>query len=433
MRATPSRSTSALRAADFTSPLTIPGGEVAGAQVVRELPAEVALTVWQVLRSVLLWAAEIPAQRGDLFERRAMEQWERELLEGTFDADLRYPLAVIIGELADPEAASPEHLARACVCVTEWSLAHHAVRTALGYIEGAALCWPDHPRYSWMAGRMLRAHGRFKEAEQWLQRSIRTASASEDWETHSRSLVALGNLLLETGNYPAAREIQLRALSSARKNELGELAGMALHDLFAISINQGRFQEAEQFAREAYRAYGDAHELLPRLAHDVAYFWMESGYFRRALNVLRVLIPHFTEPEQRFRVFANGARAAGAVGERELFHALWDAARAEIPRLTTEGSLAAGLVELALGASSVEQWDSAHEALDEALGVASRRGEANVILRAESVRNSVQARQAVEARAHLVWEPASTSERLAQNFVDSLSGDPNWVVQEHVN
>jgi hypothetical protein len=428
MRSTPSRRSSVLRTADFTSPLTIPGGEVAGAHVVRELPVEVALTVWQVLRTVLLWAAEIPAQRGDLFERRSMEQWEMELLESTFDTDLRSPLAVIIGELADPEAASPEHLAHACLCVTEWGLAHNATRTALGFSEAAALCWPEHPRYSWMAGRMLRAHGHFKEAEQWLQRSIRSASAREDWETHSRALVALGNLLLETGNYPAAREIQLKALASARKNDLGELAGMALHDLFAISTNQGRLQEAEQYAREAYREYGEAHELLPRLAHDVAYFWMETGYIRRALNVLRVLIPHFTEPEQRFRIVANTARAAGAAGERDLFRALWDAAYAEIPRLTTEGSLAAGLVELALGALSLEEWDSAHAVLDEALRVATRRGEGNVIVRAEAVRNSVETRQAIETRTRFVWEPTSTSERLAQNFVASLSGDPKWAV-----
>src|SRR5688500_16834046 len=209
MRASPSRPGHAFRSADFTSPLTIPGGEVAGTEIVRELPAELALTVWQVLRSVLLWAAEIPAQRGDLFERRAMEQWERELLEGGFDPDLRYPLAVIVGELAALEDASGEHLAHACLCVTEWGLAHNGTRTALAFTEAAALCRPDHPRYAWMAGRMLRTHGRFKEAEQWLQRAVRKASSREDWETHARALVALGNLLLEVGNYPAARETQL--------------------------------------------------------------------------------------------------------------------------------------------------------------------------------------------------------------------------------
>lgn len=433
MRASPSRHAAAFRTADFTSPLTIPGGEVAGAQVVRELPADVALTVWQTLRSVLMWAAEVPAQRGDLFERRAMEQWERELLEGTFDADLRHPLAVIVGELSNPEAASPEHLARSCLCVTEWGLAHGAVRTALGFIEAAALCWPEHPRYAWMAGRMLRAHGRFKEAEQWLQRSMRTANAREDWDTYSRALVALGNLFLDSGNYPAAREMQLKALSAARKNDLQELAGMALHDLFAIAIHQGRFQEAEQYAREAYAAYGETHELLPRLAHDVAYYWMEAGHFRRALDVLQVLIPHFSEPEQRFRILANTARAAGATGESALFHSLWDAAHNEIPRLTTGGSLASGLVELALGALGVEEWDSAHDALERAIQLATERGEANVMIRAESVRASVYAREAIGAHARLLREPTSVADRLAKNFVASLSGEPEWGLQQHIN
>jgi tetratricopeptide (TPR) repeat protein len=433
MRASPLRPGSLNRHADFTSPLTVPGGEVAGTEIVGELPPELALTVWQVLRSVLMWAAEIPAQRSDLFERRSMEQWERELLEGTFDPDLRFPLAVIVGELADPEAAAPEQLAHACLCVTEWGLAHNATRTALAYTEAAALCRPDYPRYAWMAGRLLRTHGRFREAEQWLQRAVRKASSREDWEAHSRALVALGNLLLEVGNYPAARETQLKALSSARKKDLPELAGMALHDLFAISIHQGRFQEAEQYAREAYDAYGDAHELLSRLAHDVAYFWMETGHFRRALDVFQVLVPHFAEPEQRFRIFANTARAAGAVGEPDLFEALREAAEQEIPRLTSENPLAAGLVELALGALSLDQRDLARRALQRATRLAEQRGEANVVMRAESVRESLEARETIEVHTRLSKEPPTTADKLAKKFVATLSREPGWAVPAHAN
>ena len=431
MSARTSRPGFVTRSGDFTSPLTIPGGEVAGMEIVRELPPELALTVWQALRSVLMWAAEQPATRGDLFEPRSMEEWERELLEGTFDADLRCPLAVIVGELASPAAASAERLAQACLCVTEWGLSHSAVRTALGFTEAAALCLPDHPRYAWMAGRLLRAHGRFKEAERWLQRALRTASSGDDWEAYSRSMVALGNLYLETGNYPAARATQLRALSTARKHRLHELEGMALHDLFAISINQGRPQEAEQYAREAYTAYRDQEEMLPPLAHDVAYFWMESGYFRLALDVFRVLIPHFDEPEQRFRILANTARAAGGLGERTVFESLWEDAWEEISRLTGEGPLASGLVELALGAMSVEQWDRARRAAEYAAEVAQRRGEPNVVVRAESVRASVEARLSLETRARSNRPSVHTAEQLARNLVASLSGDAAWGVQQH--
>src|SRR5687767_14625966 len=57
------------------SPLsTIPDAEVLGAGVVRELPAEIALSAWQVLRWVILWGDEGRGSTAGLFDLEAMEE-----------------------------------------------------------------------------------------------------------------------------------------------------------------------------------------------------------------------------------------------------------------------------------------------------------------------------------------------------------------------
>jgi tetratricopeptide (TPR) repeat protein len=422
MRATPSRRTSAFRAADFTSPLTIPGGEVAGAHVVRELPAEVALTVWQVLRSVLLWAAEIPAQRGDLFERRAMEDWERELLEGTFDVDLRYPLAVIVGELADPEAASPEQLAHACLCVAEWSLARRATRTALGFSEAAALCWPDHPRYAWMVGRLLRTHGYLREAEQWIKRSVRVAGNTGDWETQTLALNSLGNLLYESGKYPESVRTLEDALRASRKHHLRAQEGEILHDLFAVTMWGGDVARAEGLAQAAYDIYRTGHHRLPALAHDVAVLWIKREQFERAFTVLKEL-PAFFEhhPEERIRVLASLARTAGACGDQVVFlQACGEAeALAEDPYVSIRSAPA--MLEIGLGAWDLRAWDTAERALETAIRLAVMAGEADVRVQAEAILDAVRERSCPQSeRKPVTSRAAVASDALASGFLTSL-------------
>ena len=421
MRASPSRPGHPFRNADFTSPLTIPGGEVAGTEIVRELPAELALTVWQALRSVLMWAAEIPAQRGDLFEPRAMEQWERELLEGTFDTDLRYPLAVIIGELADPEAASPEQLAHACLCVTEWGLARNATRTALAYSEAAALCRPDHPRYAWMAGRLLRTHGFLREAEQWIKRSVRVAGSTGDWETQTLGLNSLGNVFYETGNYLLSGRTLRDALRVARKHRFVQREGEILHDLFVLTTWSGELDRAEQYARDAFEIYRCGHHRLAALAHDVAVLWMKRGHFSRALFVLRELPPYITAPEERSRVYAVLARAAAACGQERLFMDAWKEAWDFFDDPVRERRAAPDFVELGLGASSLGKWEMAESALNRAVLLAGRTGEADVRVRAENALVAVSARRVAEHEqsfSDAQLEPEA--DRLASGFLLSL-------------
>ncbi|HEX2078639.1 MAG TPA: hypothetical protein VHG08_13045 [Longimicrobium sp.] len=422
MSASTSRPGTGSRNADFASPLTIPGGEMAGTEIVRELPPELALTVWQTLRSVLLWAAEHPAHRGGLFEPSAMEQWELELLEGTFDPDLRFPLAVIVGELADAARATPQALARACLCVTEWGLAHNAVRTALGFTEAAALCWPDHPRYAWMAGRLLRAHGHLREAELWIKRSVRVAGSMGDWEAQTLGLNSLGNVFAESGNYRKALHTHAQSLRLARKHRLREREGEVLHDLFVASAHMDDLDSAESYARGALEIYRSGHARLLPLAHDLAVLWIQRGQFDRALPVLLALVDHFTDPADRLFILASAGWASGVCGEEAHFQRLSNEAVELSEQHPAGRSVARALYELGLGAWHLERWESAEALLFRAETVARTRGEADVIVLAESVLSAVRSRQPANPAKVEVARASAGHQSLAGRFVAKLRG-----------
>lgn len=413
---------------EFTSPLTIPGGDVAGADLVRELPPEVSLAAWQTLRCVLSWAAHAPAERGELFDADAMEAWECELLEGSWDADLRFPLAVLVGEMTQGSGGVPERVAKACLCVADWALARRATATALAFAEAAALSWPEHPRYAWMAGRLLRKHGRVREAEQWIRRAVRVAAAVGDHETQTLGLNSLGNVFYEKGDYRAAEETHQQALRMARRHALRDREGEVLHDLIAATADAGHYDRAERFARAALEIYAGGHPRLPALAYDTAFLWMKRGYYSRALPVLLELSGFFDEPGDRARLLSSAARAAAACGEAPLFSGLCAEARALAADAPDRAGLAHSMLQLGVGASSLGQWALAEELLAEALTIARPRGEADVLVRAEQAMESVRRRTSAETAGA---EPASApyGESLASRFVSTLRTAPAWAME----
>lgn len=406
------------RTAEFTGPLSIPGGEVAGAEIVRELGAEVSLAVWQTLRGVLMWAAETPEARPALFDAEAMRAWECELLVASWEPELRYPLAVLVGELAgDP---TPEPIARACLCVTDWALTREAWSTALAFAEAAALAWPEHPRYAWTVGRLLRKRGRLREAEQWIRRCIRVSVAAGDWEAQALGLNSLGNLFHKQGNYPESLRMLRDALRVARKHRLRERQGEILHDLCVLNMWAGELDRAEPLAMEAFCIYQPGHHRLPALAHDVATLWLMRGHPRRAFSLLKELLDFFDEPEDRVRVAGALARAAGEIGQREAFGRawleLWELAA--IPFVTQ--TAAAAMLEAALGASALAEWDLSEGALRQAMDVAAEVGEADVLVKAERALEAVRARVTPQSLRPAEPHRSAKSDTVAADLLASL-------------
>ncbi|HEX8242031.1 MAG TPA: tetratricopeptide repeat protein [Longimicrobium sp.] len=414
----------ALQAAAVTddpASAAFPTGTPLAPDLLAELPHEAAFAVWQVLRCVELWTAEPEAARRDVFDREYMERWEHGLLTGPLEPEARFPLAVVVRELA---AAAPGggRLPWACVCVADWALGRGARRTGLAFAEAAARTAPQQPRYAWLAGRLLRGHGNARAGERWLRRAHRLAVAQRDWETQARSLTSLGNLMAERGRHGDARHYHARALRIAQRFRLREQEAMALHDLFTISIEEGRRTEAERYARSALEAYSPTDPRIARLAHDVAYWWMSLGYYARALHVLRALRPYFTRPEEELWVVANSGRAAAGMGDHALFNEMLSAAETLIPRLSTAESLAAALLELAYGAVALANWSAARVLAGRAIDAGQARSEANVTVRAEALIAAVDRHDSAGLEGVVpVREMATRSaEQLADDLLISL-------------
>src|SRR4051812_16572132 len=225
-------------ATDDPATSAFPTGSALPPDLLAELPHDAAFAVWQVLRCLQLWTAEPEGARREGFDREYMERWERRLLSLPLDAEARFPLAVVVGELAAPPGAGTGRLPWACVCVADWALGRGARRVGLAFAEAAARTAPQHPRYAWLAGRLLRGHGNAREGERWLRRAHRLAVAQRDWETQARSLTSMGNLLLEVGRHGDARQYHVRALRISQRFRLREQEAMAMHDLFAIVVQE---------------------------------------------------------------------------------------------------------------------------------------------------------------------------------------------------
>jgi tetratricopeptide (TPR) repeat protein len=351
---------------EFTKPLTIVG-DAGAAIVVSELPQEVALPAWQTLSSVLLWAGQVPALRGDLFELTAMREWEERLLREKWDPELRDPLAVLVGELARLEHGDPQLIAQACMCVTDWAVEHCYWATALGFAEAAGLSWPEQPQFAWAAGRLMRARGLVPEATTWLKRAQRVAVQKRDRDVQALTLSSLGNLYgFVVGDYQKAVKAHEDALRIARRHALQAREGEAMHDLFVAMWHLGRSREAEEYATGAVKVYQTArHPRLPALAHDIANSWSAVGWYGPAFRVIEAAVEDFQEPFERIQVLASLALAAAGCGNAVSFSAAVDEIRGfPAPEVEQSGS---ALLDVARGAAVLANWALAEQLATEVL------------------------------------------------------------------
>lgn len=306
-------------------PLLLPGRSVVGAEIMRELTGPVALDLWQALRSVLLWSQAPQNTRHELFDSEGMSKWERGLLARPPNSPLRDPLALIASELRTPEA-SPRRLGWVCVCITDWALGRSAVATALGFAQAAASAWPQHPRYAWLVGRLLRTQGHLRDAEFWQRHAVTLAAAQRDWETQALALHALGNTRLELGNAPMAEATLYGSLRLAVRHHLREREAELSHDLFILGAMRRDIALSHHWAQRAFDLY--RHLQHPRLiffAHDLVSFWTKHGYYvraralSRALASMVTLLParigsQFARPQVSFGGVAREPAGRGGLG-----------------------------------------------------------------------------------------------------------------------
>jgi len=391
-----------------TPPPLIRGSEtLEGMDILREVGSEAGVLLWQAYRNVMFWATAEPGERARLFSADASRKRLAEVAAARLPHELTEPLTVIGGLLAAPEDTPGDAIAAACTAIGEWAEEEQHGATALAFTQAAALAMPRSASMALKVGQVARDRAEMARAETWFRHAIMISRQVGDWETYARAYIALGNMAIKRGSFPVAHRMHIKALRAARRKGLPALQGMAAHDLFVVAIETGRHAQAEEYARAAFRAYGPTHERLPLLAHDVAYLWMEQGHFAPALEVFEALRPHVLGKRDRgATVVANIARAAGGVGDREVFRRAW----VEVNRLAKEPEvrpvLAVAMLELAHGASSLGEWDRAEQAAEQALAVATELRQSKVSISAETVLDSVRNGRRVERR---IADTASTA------------------------
>ncbi|HEX8431837.1 MAG TPA: hypothetical protein VF625_11130 [Longimicrobium sp.] len=366
---------------ELSDPLTLPGGTVTGAEVLAELPGELAVICFDLLRVVHAFAADGGAS--GWYDPALISSWEEELLVGDIDEGLRAPVCVALRQLVDPTATDVNLLSKACLLVSEWALERKADRTSLAFTRAAALAWPSNPRLAYLTGRRYGSALLYRDADLWLRRSARVALWYGDAETYAHALTSLGMLHYRQGGYPKARAFLGRAAKIAKRHALRTLEGEIYHNRFTVAFISGEQGDVEDYARNAFERYLPSHHRLPALAYDVAYYWLTIGRVARAFDVFTHLQPFFPEPQQKFQVLSAAARAAGALQDRPAFQRLWREASVAELSLPANSTLPAALIDLAYGAAHLADWEHAESALRRALDFATASGGMDDRIKAE--------------------------------------------------
>ncbi|HYH80574.1 MAG TPA: tetratricopeptide repeat protein [Longimicrobium sp.] len=397
---------------------------MSGAILLAELPEEYALPLWRTYRLVVSLATSGGAV--PVLDAAELARWEEHVLGqvDAWDADVWSPLTAIATAMRNPAEADRKWIALACMTLVEWCVNRGAGAAAVCLAEAAALVVPASARYAYVAGRMHRERGSYRDAEHWLDRSRRVAVWNSDREAHAIALNSLGNLNQQVGRYPRAKAFLQSALRTAKRARLKERIPFIYHDLLVVAVYTGDLARAGEYAREALHGYPAGHPNVPKLAHDIAWLWFGHGYFRRALQVLDALLLYFTEPEARLHVLGYAARAAGATQDVAGFDRYWAEAWEIMEAGVGERLRADAALELGLGALDLSRWDDSERALGVALASATASGENETVVKASAAMDRRGRREASDRAVSSAGGKAVRAE-------DELAGELVAVLVTH--
>jgi tetratricopeptide (TPR) repeat protein len=393
-----------------------------GFNIIREWQSPAAVLPWQVFRDALLWAkrAETP---GRLFTFAAAQLRAVELASPSVPEGIRAPLTALSRVLEPTPADAREELAQACRAISSWADSNNLPQTAISFAQGAALIHTTHAGHAYQVALLCRRAAEYPRAETWYRRALRLAVKSRDHSVAALSWLGLGNLFIQRGNYTAARTVQLRAFRIARRSGLWNIKGLALHDLFAVAVEQGQVVEAENLARQAFHAYPKGADRLPALACDVAAHWMQQGFYGRALIVFQAVLPTLRLSSERLLVLSVIARAAAGVGDLALFTEAWTEAWAILDREPTTNRACSALYNLAYASAFLGDWERARMAGKYSVEVATHRGEWEMATNAADLVTDVELQTFDHSLTPPPEEPEvlEKAEALAVRFVRRLA------------
>ncbi|HEY0020421.1 MAG TPA: tetratricopeptide repeat protein [Longimicrobium sp.] len=394
-----------------------------GAALLREHPGALGAVLWKSLRDVSAWTAAAPDERAALFPPAAAGQRAAEVAGAGAETELWGPLLVVERLLAQPVDVDYRRLVHACRAIARWGERRGFTAVQLAFVQAAARLVPDHPQLAYSVGRLARDRGEYARAESWLRCAIRLARGT-DWHTYALAYLSLGTLYQQLGNLPAARAVTLRGYRTTVRRRVRALQGVALHNLFAICSEMLDFGRAQQYALAAFQEYGPEHPRLPMLVHDVGCVWILQGRFAPAKDAFQMVLPRFSQPEDRLLTLGTLARAAAAAGSLAAYESSYaEAVQLLHQNVATPERASQVWLNLARAAASAGEYERAVPAAQQALALAGTLRLGQIRMEVESLLHSVNAARAA-GQARLQAAPPvpvdPQTEQDAAAFLDAV-------------
>lgn len=359
----------------------------------------VGLALLILLRDLRTWVESDPAQRRALLlspsqDRMEILQYASEHATGIAEA-----LHDLSAMRSAPERVTPELLSAACRRVYRWADRRSFTKVAILFAEAAARVEPSTARIANDAGRAARLARQLHRADVWYDRGARLAGrgGSRHRRDLIRALLGRANLLREQGLYDEARPLLERAARLSASTRRHRVAAETQHDLLALAVEAGTYEESEHHMIEALRHYPIHHPAVPRLVHDWSFLLVRLGLYREALPLLEAVLPQFRSLEGQMGAWGTLGLAAAGAGNRERY----DKAVEHVQRLIgrTHEFAAAAHANLAQGARFWGEWDLGRSLAICAIEIAQARREGDVERGAREFLASIDAQEAPPPQA----------------------------------
>lgn len=350
-----------------------------GLEILEEVPGQLSLAVWQVYRDALEWVNSPADARSELFQAPLSQSaYLQQLVALSTSSQLSEALSTAWKVLGAGSGDSRARLSltHALEKIASWAEAEGYDQTSAAFRGLAAGFRPRDADLAFRAGRAERRCGRFHQAEAWFQRSVGLARRSGDFAVYASAYLGWGLLAEERGRRDDARHLYTKALRAAKRGSLRGLMAAARHNLIPLCIPDRPFEEGHAHIVAAYRLYDPATAPLARLASDAGTFYGDHQYYQLALELLEAALPLIRRRAERTAVFSNIARAAAALGKRDLFSRAEQEVLSESVNPTEH--TASALLELALAANTLGLHRKSRAWAAEAFRIASERGSESV-------------------------------------------------------
>src|SRR5215218_2912450 len=141
-------------------PLTRGSAEgLEGMEILREVPGETGILLWQAYRNVMFWASVEAGERAKLFAQGAGQRRLEELLAADVPAGILDALVAVGRMLGAPDTTHGDVVAEAMRSLAQWADAQGYDAPALSFTQTAALAAPRNAEYALAVGKLARTRG----------------------------------------------------------------------------------------------------------------------------------------------------------------------------------------------------------------------------------------------------------------------------------